>query len=199
MAVVLSYWESKFQNWLKIWSEIILYFCNFENDRESVIPANCFVCISLKKSFLSFKTNPFTPDPVNADHLSLIESCLFVICLDSLSQNPSDDLRSQKSSFQQMLHGHGPHVNGANRWFDKTIQLICSPDGVSGICYEHSVAEGIAVVAVVTDVVNQVYQSQEEIEVTDLAGWPENVRRLEFRVSTEIKGRINEALEGFKM
>ena len=45
-----------------------------------------------------------------------------------------------------MLSGHGPFINGANRWFDKTIQIVCSPDGVNGICYEHSVSEGIAVV-----------------------------------------------------
>ena len=26
------------------------------------------------------------------------------------------------------------------------FQIVCSPDGVNGICYEHSVSEGIAVV-----------------------------------------------------
>lgn len=48
-----------------------------------------------------------------------------------------------------LLHGGGTKHNTANRWFDKTLQLIIGPDGFSGINYEHSLAEGGIVTALV--------------------------------------------------
>eukprot|EP00094_Tigriopus_californicus_P009154 TCALIF_08825-PA protein Name:"Similar to Cha Choline O-acetyltransferase (Drosophila melanogaster)" AED:0.27 eAED:0.27 QI:137/0.87/0.77/1/0.87/0.88/9/137/551 len=85
--------------------------------------------------------------------LEELETCLFLVCLDEDTQNPTDPERSFHSRFRQMLSGNGPFLNGTNRWFDKTMQLIASPDGNVGMCYEHSVAEGVAVVNVIEDVV----------------------------------------------
>ena len=47
------------------------------------------------------------------------------------------------------LHGGGTSSNTANRWFDKTLQVILGPDGYCGLNYEHSVAEGGMVTALV--------------------------------------------------
>ena len=41
-----------------------------------------------------------------------------------------------------MIHGGGSHLNGGNRWFDKTVQFVIGNDGEVGITYEHSPAEG---------------------------------------------------------
>lgn len=46
----------------------------------------------------------------------------------------------------QMMHGGGGRNNSGNRWFDKTMQFIVSEDGVCGLNYEHSAAEGIVVI-----------------------------------------------------
>nr|AUJ88962.1 ChAT protein [Epiphanes senta] len=46
----------------------------------------------------------------------------------------------------QMLHGCSSENNSGNRWFDKTMQFIISEDGVCGLNYEHSPAEGIVVI-----------------------------------------------------
>lgn len=54
--------------------------------------------------------------------------------------------RDETNLSHQMLHGGGSTQNSANRWFDKTIQLVISGDGACGLCYEHSNAEGIAVI-----------------------------------------------------
>ena len=81
----------------------------------------------------------------NGETLTAFETCLFVVCLDEEPQNLSDKERSHKDMFRQMLTGNGVHLNGTNRWFDKTINIVCSLDGVSGICYEHTAAEGVAV------------------------------------------------------
>ena len=39
------------------------------------------------------------------------------------------------------------------RWYDKTVQLIVSCDGVSGLCYEHSSSEGIVVISLLENII----------------------------------------------
>ncbi|XP_034238882.1 choline O-acetyltransferase [Thrips palmi] len=97
-------------------------------------------------------------DPVNRTSLDAIEGSLFILCLDSpitTAFNSSRALparghavegRDETNMAHQMLHGGGSKANSGNRWFDKTIQLVISSDGVCGLCYEHSAAEGMAVI-----------------------------------------------------
>ena len=80
--------------------------------------------------------NSFTTivlDPTNLESLALIESCVFVLCLDraipvSFNHQRSVDetnmnVRDDVSMLVQMLHGQGSNVNSCNRWFDKTMQV----------------------------------------------------------------------------
>ncbi|KAM7381473.1 hypothetical protein PAMA_012355 [Pampus argenteus] len=81
-------------------------------------------------------------DPTNRDSLALIESCLCVVCLDEPSGlQPSDTNRALL-----MLHGGGHEKNGANRWYDKSMQFVVGMDGVCGVVCEHSPFEGIVLV-----------------------------------------------------
>lgn len=61
----------------------------------------------------------------------------------------SAGMRDETNLSHQMIHGGGSTNNSANRWFDKTMQLIISGDGACGLCYEHSTAEGVAVIQLV--------------------------------------------------
>uniref|UniRef100_A0A667XLQ8 Choline O-acetyltransferase n=1 Tax=Myripristis murdjan TaxID=586833 RepID=A0A667XLQ8_9TELE len=81
-------------------------------------------------------------DPTNRKSLEVIESCLFVVCLDEPSGlEPSDTNRALL-----MLHGGGREKNGANRWYDKPMQFVVGMDGVCGVVCEHSPFEGIVLV-----------------------------------------------------
>lgn len=81
-------------------------------------------------------------DPTNRDSLALVESCLCVVCLDEPSAlEPSDTNRALL-----MLHGGGRDRNGANRWYDKSMQFVVGMDGVCGVVCEHSPFEGIVLV-----------------------------------------------------
>uniref|UniRef100_A0A672YGH9 Choline O-acetyltransferase n=1 Tax=Sphaeramia orbicularis TaxID=375764 RepID=A0A672YGH9_9TELE len=83
-----------------------------------------------------------TKDPTNRDSLALIESCLCLVCLDEPSGlDPSDTNRALL-----MLHGGGRDRNGANRWYDKSMQFVVGMDGVCGVVCEHSPFEGIVLV-----------------------------------------------------
>ncbi len=66
------------------------------------------------------------------------------VSISSSNSNLSSELMNWQAL--QMLHGMGSEHNSGNRWFDKTMQFIVAEDGVCGVNYEHSAAEGIVVV-----------------------------------------------------
>ncbi|XP_039991711.1 choline O-acetyltransferase-like [Xiphias gladius] len=83
-----------------------------------------------------------TKDQTNRDSLALIESCLCVVCLDE----PSGLVPSDTNRALLMLHGGGREKNGANRWYDKSMQFVVGMDGICGVVCEHSPFEGIVLV-----------------------------------------------------
>jgi hypothetical protein len=93
----------------------------------------------------------------------MIERCTFIICLDkqiknsnlngihlikeNICENQEDaEKEIMENMAHQILHGYGSKQNSGNRWFDKTMQFIISEDGIYGINFEHSPAEGIVVI-----------------------------------------------------
>lgn len=100
-------------------------------------------------------------DDRNRRNFDLITKSLLIVCLDeALPANFNCRLqrgvkghqasgRDETNLAHQMIHGGGSNNNSANRWFDKTIQLIVGGDGACGLCYEHSNAEGVAVIQMV--------------------------------------------------
>lgn len=63
-----------------------------------------------------------------------------------LTNIEQDNNKSMTHIAFQMLHGCNSQNNSGNRWFDKTMQFIISEDGICGLNYEHSPAEGIVVI-----------------------------------------------------
>ncbi|CAF1011037.1 unnamed protein product [Rotaria sp. Silwood1] len=83
--------------------------------------------------------------PENKNFFDTINDSLFVLCLDESYQSSNDNITKEdnkRSVGLNFLHGGGTKNNTANRWFDKTIQIIVGPNGYSGLNYEHSLAEG---------------------------------------------------------
>lgn len=65
------------------------------------------------------QTSAPSPDQTNRDSLALMESCMCLVCLDEPSGlEPKDTTRALL-----MLHGGGREKNGANRWYDKSMQV----------------------------------------------------------------------------
>ncbi|KAK6633861.1 hypothetical protein RUM44_004468 [Polyplax serrata] len=148
----------------------------------------------------------------NVDHLETIEKCLMIVCLDEPLpesfnlQTPRTEKREQTVGYKcgnrdetnmmhQMLSGGGSLYNSGNRWFDKTLQLIVSKDGVSGICYEHSPAEGIPVILLAEELL-RLYDSQKAKKPeTDCVNMPEGMtaNKLEWVVTPEIQKNIMDA------
>ena len=129
----------------------------------------------------------------NSENIRAVEECLFVICLDSPVQNLTDSSISHQSMFYQMVTGGGCHKNSTNRWFDKTINLICSLDGVNGICYEHTASEGVAVVAMLTKVLNEI----EKFEPNHVEGY-NPAQHLDWNLDDSVVDATSEAITGFE-
>lgn len=75
----------------------------------------------------------------NEKSMNLIDSALFCINLDDTTYNVDND-DDNISLVRNFLHS-----NGENRWFDKSLSVIITKDGISGINFEHSWGDGVAV------------------------------------------------------
>ena len=71
--------------------------------------------------------NELIADPRNARTLEKVESALFVVCLDDRESETTLD------AMHTFLHNYG-----ANRWFDKSLQLVVSSSADAGVVFEHS-------------------------------------------------------------
>ncbi|XP_075239910.1 carnitine O-acetyltransferase-like [Convolutriloba macropyga] len=93
-------------------------------------------------------------DNHNREVLEVIQSSIFVLCLD-YDQVPSDSVgnsgdvtmekrRERVSELSRIaLHGGGSKKHSSNRWFDKTMQVILSSSGTFGMTQEHTTAEAV--------------------------------------------------------
>ncbi|PAA59778.1 hypothetical protein BOX15_Mlig002496g3, partial [Macrostomum lignano] len=92
--------------------------------------------------------------PDNASAMRQIERSAFLLCLDRPLLQGQEWARATRAERDaevcgNMLHGWGfGSGHSANRFFDKTLQLIICEDGAFGFHYEHSPAEGVAAIRI---------------------------------------------------
>ncbi|CAG5122644.1 unnamed protein product [Candidula unifasciata] len=97
-------------------------------------------------------------DKTNRESLENIQRSICVICLDGpLPAGAGDPVDTAASV---ILHGGGSRAYSANRWYDKTMQFIFNPDGYVGLNYEHTTAEGPAVIGLCDYVLDYVGRNQ---------------------------------------
>jgi len=84
----------------------------------------------------------------NAHSLDLLESALFVVCLDETI--PTDP----EAAINNALYG-----DGRNRWFDKSIQLIFTASGQLAIHDEHTGLDGYTLMRLIGEVYQELQQA----------------------------------------
>lgn len=91
------------------------------------------------------------PDGQNWANLQIVDSALFVVCLDNISPH------SPSEACNNMLCGTYKITNGSqsgtcmNRWYDK-LQLIVCENGTAGVNFEHTGIDGHTVLRFVGDI-----------------------------------------------
>uniref|UniRef100_A0A3B4ZU04 Carnitine O-acetyltransferase-like n=1 Tax=Stegastes partitus TaxID=144197 RepID=A0A3B4ZU04_9TELE len=108
-----------------------------ESDAEPVGLLTTMDRDSWSKAFISL-----IKDKTNEESLSSIERSICTVCLDGPMPIASDE-----SGVLRVLHGGGSEWNSANRWFDKTLQLIVGEDGTLGCNLSHAAADAIVFMA----------------------------------------------------
>ncbi|CAI4221379.1 unnamed protein product [Auanema sp. JU1783] len=125
----------------------------------------------------------------NEENLNLIEEGLFVVCLDQ-GTDPLRGYSEKDEQARQVLHGGGVNNNSGNRWFDKTIQFVIGSNGLCGMTYEHTPAEGPPVAALMDYVCDQITNESFDKDVSGNIG---DVEKLEFELTEEDKTRIKKS------
>ena len=134
----------------------------------------------------AFRTYNMLKESGNSESLDVIESSLFVLCLD-------DDIKSDQdiwtSSAINSLLGYGSQINGYNRWFGKAIQMIVAKSGEVSISNEHSFCEAVPVIAMADDMLDRMKDNHDLVQsqspmLDDIAHVP---FKLDSRIEEEIK------------
>ncbi|CAH4003170.1 unnamed protein product [Pieris brassicae] len=130
-------------------------------------------------------------DESNRRSLADVERSIAVLCLDNASGVWKADESARRSlAGAHTIHGAGASANGGNRWFDKTVQFIVGADGITGLTYEHSPAEGQPI-AVLTDfIINYIDKNTESEESSSS---PIEPVQLKFNINSDVSKMIDEA------
>ncbi|XP_045510869.1 carnitine O-acetyltransferase-like isoform X1 [Colias croceus] len=131
-------------------------------------------------------------DETNRNSLADVERSIAVLCLDGaagLWQCAGGDERRTLAA-KHTIHGDGANANGGNRWFDKTVQFIVGADGLTGLTYEHSPAEGQPI-AILTDFIINYIDKNTSSEESSAS--PIEPVQLKFNVSGEVSQMIKNA------
>ena len=136
----------------------------------------------------AFRTYNMLKDSGNSESLDVIESSLFVLCLD-------DDIKSDQDIWTRSainsLHGYGSQTNGFNRWFGKAIQMIVAKSGEVSISNEHSFCEAVPVIAMADDMLDKMKDNHDLLQ--SQSPMLDDIAHVPFKVDSQIEEEIKRA------
>jgi hypothetical protein len=103
------------------------------DERESwaKVSLDVFIIVLVSLTHLQIRNTLQELSPTNVDYFTVLDSAMFVLCLDSNSPETPDAI------------ARGGYIgNGVNRWFDKVLQFYVSANGRSGMLTEHGILDG---------------------------------------------------------
>lgn len=90
-------------------------------------------------------------DPTNNDCIKVIDSALFVVCLDHASPESMSDLARNMLCGLSVIEKGVQVGTCTNRWYDK-LQIIVTENAKAGINFEHTGVDGHTVLRYVSDI-----------------------------------------------
>lgn len=122
----------------------------------------------------------------NADNMKAIDSALFCINLD----NTTFDEQNPVSTIRNFLFDECK-----NRWYDKSLSVIVDKSGTTGINFEHSWGDGVAILRYF----NEIYKDMNKLfvgpQTNYVKGVESTVRKLEFDFDAKAQDDIKTAVK----
>ncbi|XP_063703508.1 carnitine O-palmitoyltransferase 2, mitochondrial [Culicoides brevitarsis] len=128
----------------------------------------------------------------NGNSLRLIDSALFAISLDEETFDESQPIPMIKNMLYE---------NGTNRWYDKSFSLIVAKDGTTGLNFEHSWGDGVAVLRYFNEIYKETTEKPFVTPNTDTRvndDLDKAVHRVDFELDEKARESIKEALKSHK-
>ncbi|XP_055896071.1 carnitine O-acetyltransferase-like isoform X2 [Biomphalaria glabrata] len=147
------------------------------------------ILTSLNRTVWGKEYARLTKDKTNLASLENIQRSIFAVCLDG--PNPPSDINPTDWAACIMLHGGGCKVHSGNRWFDKTLQFILNAEGYIGLNYEHTTAEGPAIIGVSDHVMSYIQRRHDSYSPSTSSLKPPV--KLDFNIDDETEELINKA------
>jgi carnitine O-acetyltransferase len=131
-------------------------------------------------------------DATNAASLKTVEDALFGVCID-VDVDPAT-LPDADANWQTYAHS-GPD-GGANRWFDKAVELVFLQNGRMGACCEHTPVDALTTGRLLFEALAK-EQGGTDTATTTVSGLapPQTLR---WNLSPEVVSQITEARESAK-
>ncbi|ARK24102.1 hypothetical protein SporoP37_05000 [Sporosarcina sp. P37] len=133
--------------------------------------ANVGIFTTAKRDEAAKIYDQLTVSKANADHLQTIADSLIVMSMDEESSNSEEAIENLM-------------LNGTNKYFDKTIQVILTKKGELGYSIEHSSVDGTTMFAVIS-YVNEGLESEESETIYTTE--PTRMEKQHWELSAEIE------------
>ncbi|KAK9364762.1 hypothetical protein V1509DRAFT_635351 [Lipomyces kononenkoae] len=104
-----------------------------------------------KNGSMGWSKRPFKERNTNRDCLQIIDSALFILCLDYSSPQTASELAMNMLCGTNVIEKGVQVGTCTNRWYDK-LQIIVTKNGSAGINFEHTGVDGHTILRFVSDI-----------------------------------------------
>ena len=126
--------------------------------------------------------------PENAKNILAIDSAVYTMCLDTDWTHTEEDLGG---TIRNLVLANNP----ANRWYDKSFNLIFSTNGEVGLRFEHAWGDGVAVLRLVEEMLDDAHAN--DFVGQDSSKSEANVKLLDIATDDAIKAQVQSATEDY--
>lgn len=126
---------------------------------------------------------------LNSKNLKLIDSALFCISLDDTTYDDTSPVQTVRNFLFDECR---------NRWYDKSLSVIIDKSGTTGINFEHSWGDGIAILRYFNEIYKDMRNPYVGLNTNVIKGVESTVQKLQFEFDQKAKSDIDKALREHK-